>query len=246
MLPKTHLTSHSRCLALSDHTTVVIKAFLYSSVYSCQFFLISYASVRSLPFLSFFMSILAWSVPLISPGFLKRSLLFSILLFSSISLHCSFKKGFLSLDLMDYSFPGSSENSPGKYTGVGNHSLLQGTFQTQGSNPGLPHCRRVLSNLSHQESCRPSNITLTQSKGAPCESWPCSLLNTASFNFTSTCARPQITRHWAKSFVWRDERWDVWHLKDLVLPWGFVPVTYPLMEGFMNYMNNSGLSSFSL
>ena len=32
-------------------------------------------------------------------------------------------------------------NSPGQNTGVGSHSLLQGIFPTQGSNPGLPHCR---------------------------------------------------------------------------------------------------------
>ena len=30
-------------------------------------------------------------------------------------------------------------NSPGQKTGVGNLSLLQGIFPTQGSNPGLPH-----------------------------------------------------------------------------------------------------------
>ena len=35
-------------------------------------------------------------------------------------------------------------NSPGKDTGVGCHSLLQGIFLTQGSNPGLLQCRRVL------------------------------------------------------------------------------------------------------
>ena len=43
------------------------------------------------------MPILAWNVPLISQIFLKRSLVFSILLFSSTSLHCSFKKIFLFL-----------------------------------------------------------------------------------------------------------------------------------------------------
>ena len=32
-------------------------------------------------------------------------------------------------------------NSPGQNTGVGTHSLLRGIFPTQGSNPGLPHCR---------------------------------------------------------------------------------------------------------
>ena len=35
-------------------------------------------------------------------------------------------------------------NSPGKNTGVGGLSLLQGIFPTQGSNPGLPHRRRTL------------------------------------------------------------------------------------------------------
>ena len=30
-------------------------------------------------------------------------------------------------------------NSPGKNTGVGSCSLLQGIFPTQGLNPGLPH-----------------------------------------------------------------------------------------------------------
>ena len=34
---------------------------------------------------------------------------------------------------------------PGKLknTGVGCHSLLQGIFPTQGSNPGLPHCGQI-------------------------------------------------------------------------------------------------------
>jgi len=30
------------------------------------------------------------------------------------------------------------------------HFLLQGIFPTQGSNPGLPHCRQTLYCLSHQ------------------------------------------------------------------------------------------------
>ena len=33
---------------------------------------------------------------------------------------------------------------PGKNTGVGFHSLLQGLFSTQESNPGVLHCKRVL------------------------------------------------------------------------------------------------------
>ena len=45
-------------------------------------------------------------------------------------------------------------NSLGQTTGVGSLSLLQGVFPTQGSNPGLPHCRRILYQLSHKGSPR--------------------------------------------------------------------------------------------
>ena len=37
---------------------------------------------------------------------------------------------------------------------VGSHSLLQGIFTTQGSNPGLLHCKRILYQLSHKGSPR--------------------------------------------------------------------------------------------
>ena len=45
----------------------------------------------------------------------------------------------------------SPGNSPGQNTGVGSLSLLQG------SNPGLPHCRRILYQLSHQGSPEQKN-----------------------------------------------------------------------------------------
>ena len=45
-------------------------------------------------------------------------------------------------------------NSLGHSLGVGSLSLLQGIFPTQGPNPGLPHCRWILYQLSHQESPR--------------------------------------------------------------------------------------------
>ena len=64
-----------------------MKIFLYSSVYSCHLFLISSASVRSRPFLSFIVPIFAWNVLLVSQIFLKGSLVFPILLFSSGSDH---------------------------------------------------------------------------------------------------------------------------------------------------------------
>ena len=103
MLSKAHFTSHSR---MSGPRWVITpswlpgswRSFLHSSsVYSCHLFLISFAYVRSIPFLSFIEPIFAWKVPLVSLIFLKRSLVFPILLFSFISLHWLLKKAFLSL-----------------------------------------------------------------------------------------------------------------------------------------------------
>ena len=102
MLSKAQLTSHSR---ISGYRWVITpwwlsgswRSFLCSSsVYSCHL-LISFASVRSIPFLFFIEPIFAWNVPLVSLIFWKRSLVFPILLFSSISFHWSLRKAFLPL-----------------------------------------------------------------------------------------------------------------------------------------------------
>ena len=65
-------------------------------------------------------------------------------------------------DHIDCNLPASSvhADSPGKNTGVGSHSLLQGIFPTQGSNPGLPHCRQILYCLNHQGSPKQQFTTL--------------------------------------------------------------------------------------
>ena len=106
MLPKAHLTSCSRIsgsrrmiMPLCDHTYLGSGFFFWyiSSLYSCHLFSISSYSVKAIPFLSFIVPIFAWNVPLVSLIFLKRSLVFPILLFSSISLHWSLRKAFLSL-----------------------------------------------------------------------------------------------------------------------------------------------------
>ena len=65
-------------------------------------------------------------------------------------------------------------DSPGKNTGVGSHSLLQGIFPTQKSNPGLPYCRWICYWLSHQgnldASLRPLRILLA-SPLPPAKGW---------------------------------------------------------------------------
>ena len=50
-------------------------------------------------------------------------------------------------------------DSPGKNTGMGFHTLLQGIFQTQGSNPGLLHWQADFLSLSHLGS--PFKYTLS-------------------------------------------------------------------------------------
>ena len=53
-------------------------------------------------------------------------------------------------------------NSPGQTTGVGSLSLLQRIFPTQGSNPGLPHCMRILYQLSHRGRCQCGQVVVTE------------------------------------------------------------------------------------
>ena len=61
-------------------------------------------------------------------------------------------------------------NSPGQNTGVGRLSLLQGIFPTHRSNPGLPHRRQILYQLSHKRSPRiPEWVAYPFSGGS---SWP--------------------------------------------------------------------------
>ena len=82
MLPKGLLTSHyrmsgSRWVITLSWLSGSWRSFLYSSsVYSCYLFLISSASIRSLPFLYFILPIFAWNIPLVSLIFLMRSLSF--------------------------------------------------------------------------------------------------------------------------------------------------------------------------
>jgi hypothetical protein len=56
------------------------------------------------------------------------------------------KKGLAWMVLVSH--PVGSPSAPEK----GSHSLLQGILPIQGSNPGFPHCRWILYQLSHQQS----------------------------------------------------------------------------------------------
>ena len=83
------------CLALGEWShhfsyLVIKKIFLDNFVYSCHLFQISSALLGL--FLSFIVPIFVQNVPLVWLIFLKRSLVFPILLLSSISLHWLVRK----------------------------------------------------------------------------------------------------------------------------------------------------------
>ena len=63
---------------------------------------------------------------------------------------------------------GTHGDSPGKNTGVGCHALLHGIFPTQGSNPGLLHCRQILYHLKPPgKSMSLACEGITEFSGAP-------------------------------------------------------------------------------
>ena len=86
-------------------------------------------------------------------------------------------------------------NSPGQNTGVGSLSLLQGIFPTQGSNPGLLHCTRILYQLSHKGSPRTLEcVAYPFSRGS---SWPRNRTGVS-------CIAGGFFTNWAIREAWRE------------------------------------------
>ena len=63
-------------------------------------------------------------------------------------------------------------NSLGQNTGVGNCSLLQGIFPTEGLNSGLLNCRWILYQLSHQGSPRKWSCSVVSNSLRPVDGSP--------------------------------------------------------------------------
>ena len=99
MLPKTHLTSHSR---ISGSRWVITPSwflghyYIFCLVFLCILATFSYCLLLllGLLFLSFIVPIFEWNIPLVALIFLKGFLVFPFLLLSSISLHWSLRKAF--------------------------------------------------------------------------------------------------------------------------------------------------------
>ena len=89
-------------------------------------------------------------------------------------------------------------SSPGQNTGVGSLPLLQGIFPTQGMNPGLHHCMKILYQLSHKDSPRilewvayPFSSRSSQPRNQTRVSWI-----SGGFFTNSAMRKPQCTTWW--------------------------------------------------
>ena len=87
-----------------------------------------------------------------------------------------------------------SMESPGQNTGVGSLSLLQGIFPTQGWNPGLPYCRRILYQLSHEGSPR--------------------ILEWVAYSFSSGSSQP---RNWTRVPCIAGEFFTIWAVTEALM-----------------------------
>ena len=74
---------------------------------------------------------------------------------------------------------------PGQNTGVGSLFLLQGIFPTQGLNPGLPHCKLILYQLSHKDKAVAKTLECLPTTAGPAA---------CGGNFDAKPTRPQHQR----------------------------------------------------
>ena len=117
--------------------------------------------------------VISKSHPIVSSGGLKVSYWYTVFTLRGLDSWCeqrqvkwSESRSVVSDSLWPHGLY-SLWNSPGQNTGVGSLSLLQGIFPTQGSNPGLLHCRQILFQLSHKGSPRiPERVAYPFSSGS--------------------------------------------------------------------------------
>ena len=77
-------------------------------------------------------------------------------------------------------------NYSGQNIGVGSCSLLQGIFPIQGSNLGLPHCRRILNQLSHRGSPLSCRLEPNSTLGSMFHPHPRTVASVYVFGVSST------------------------------------------------------------
>ena len=95
-------------------------------------------------------------------------------------------------------------NSLGQNTEVGSLSILQGIWPTQGSNPGLPHCRQILYQLSHKGS--PSILEWVAYPFSRGSSWPRNWTGVSCIAGGFSTKWAIVRKNYRKSNVWESSR----------------------------------------
>ena len=113
-------------------------------------------------------------------------------------------------------------------TGVGCHALLQGIFPIQGLNPGLPHCRRILYQLSHKGNPRILEwVAYLFSSGS---SWPrnwTGVSHIAGGFFTNRAIWKYSLPSTNKSFALLSSFLEKWSIFTLPLLLSIIPTSTP-------------------
>ena len=118
--------------------------------------------------------------------------------------------------------------SRGQDNGVGSLSLLHGIFPTQGSNPGLPYCRWILYQLSHNDS-RCIMCSVTQFSSVQ------SLSSVRLFETPWIAARQaslSITNSWSSPKPCPSSPWCHPTISSSVVPFSSCPQSFPASGSF--------------
>ena len=141
---------------------------------------------------------------------------------------------------------------------MGCHFLLQGIFLTQGSNPGLPHCRQMLSHLSHQGSVGRQGklswlVDIVEGKGKMKDAsyFLSRTQPMKSHGLLFTIALPAFffNLHYLKFFSSMSYSFQS---MGLLLPWVFIPKNFILFDVMVNrivffiYLSDSLFLVYSL
>ena len=107
----------------------------------------------------------------------------------------------------------------GKSTGVGCHFLLQGIFPTQGSNPGLSHCRQTLYCLSHPVAAAAAAAKSLQSFPILCDPIDCSPPGSAIPGILQARTLEWVAISFFNAWKWKVKGKSLSHVRLLETPW---------------------------
>ena len=133
-------------------------------------------------------------------------------------------------------------NSPGQDTRVGSLPLLKEIFPTQGSNPGLPHCRQILYHVATREAHKPYPSIMNTLLPQTAAKWEIPVLG-----HTKSWKHFRISRKLSFSFTYYENKHSIFYNCTIKKEWcftAFVPlITDPCKSLPVNYLYRWGTES---